>query len=66
MPVVFQGVLIGPSSWSASASSTSAPQGSMPDDSTPCPANAQSSSKRSQALGDELRDAKETRNKNKH
>ena len=56
----------GPSSSSTSTSSTSEKHDSMRDDSTPCPANTRSRTKRSRALGDQLLDSKGTQNKNKN
>ena len=63
VPIVVPGLSNGLSSSSASTSSTSEPQDSMRDGSTPCPAITQSRSKRSWALGDQWRDSEEAKNK---
>ena len=49
-----------------STSSTSVSQDSVGDDPTPSPGTTRSRSTRSRAIGDQLRDYKETKNKNKN
>ena len=63
MPIVVPGLPTGPPSSSTSTFSTSISQVPTADDSTPSPASSRSRSKRSRALGDQLRDSTKSKTK---
>ena len=66
MPIFVPRLSTGPSSSTMSTSSTSASQDSVGHDSTTCPVNTRSRSKRSGLQGDLLHDSSETENKNQN